>query len=153
MVWLWKFFAFITACFKDEKSNIVLKVCISCVIIEIQWSPSCHKSLESRLHLLVKVEKRYCGIKKGLTKVIIFHLTLIYLSGLLLQGVDKNLVLLGQFIETITDSALCHSSINFLGESCYYGLASLRSVSAWNAMCCSDLQLQMSSATIPVITI
>ena len=47
--------------------------------------------LESRLYLLVKVEKRSCSIKKGLTKVMKFyHTTCIYFSGLLLQGVDTN---------------------------------------------------------------
>ena len=37
-----------------------------------------------------------------------------------------SLVLLGQFIKTITaHSAMCQSSINFLGESCPHGLASV----------------------------
>ena len=73
-----------------KRQNIILKFCINCTIVEIQQSQSYHKWLESRLQLLVKVEKRYCGIRKGLTKVIIFyHATCIYFSGLSLQGVDR----------------------------------------------------------------
>ena len=72
-----------------KRQNIILKFRINCAIVEIQQSQSYHKWLESRLQLLVKVEKRYCGIRKGLTKVIIFyHATCIYLSGLSLQ-VDR----------------------------------------------------------------
>ena len=55
-----------------KRQNIILKFRINCAIVEIQQSRSYHKWLESRLQLLVKVEKRYCGIKKGLMKVIIF---------------------------------------------------------------------------------
>ena len=73
-----------------KRQNIILKFRINCAIVEIQQSQSYHKWLESRLQLLVKVEKRYCGIRKGLTKVIIFyHATCIYFSGLSLQGVDR----------------------------------------------------------------
>ena len=37
-----------------------------------------------------------------------------------------SLILLGQFIKTITEhSAQCHSPMNFLGESRHYGLASV----------------------------
>ena len=73
-----------------KRQNIILKFRINCAIVEIQQSKSYHKWLESRLQLLVKVEKRYCGIRKGLMKVIIFyHATCIYCSGLLLQGVDR----------------------------------------------------------------
>ena len=72
-----------------KRQNIFLKFCVNCAIIEIQQSQSW---LESRLNLPVKVEKRYCtrGIKKSLTKVIIFYYaTCIYYSGLSLQEVDK----------------------------------------------------------------
>ena len=73
-----------------KRQNIILKFRINCAIVEIQQSQSYHKWLESRLKLLVKVEKIYCGIRKGLTKVIIFyHATCIYFSGLSLQGVDR----------------------------------------------------------------
>ena len=51
------------------------------LIVEIQQSQSYHKWLGNRLNLLVKVEMRYCGIKKGLMKVIIFyHAMCIYFS-------------------------------------------------------------------------
>ena len=72
-----------------KRQNIILKFRINCAIVEIQQSQSYHKWLESRLQLLVKVEKRYCGIRKGLTKVIFYHATCIYFSGLTLQGVDS----------------------------------------------------------------
>ena len=73
-----------------KRLNIILKFRINCAIVEIQQSQSYHKWLESRLQLLVKVEKRYCGTRKGLTKVTIFyHATCIYYSGLSLQGVDR----------------------------------------------------------------
>ena len=73
-----------------KRQNIPLKFCINCVIVEIQQSQSYYKWLESRPHLLVKVKKRFCSIKKCLTKVIkFFHMTCIYYTGLLLQGVDK----------------------------------------------------------------
>ena len=73
-----------------KRQNIILKFRINCAIVEIQQSQSYHKWLESRLQLLVKVEKRYCSIRKDLTKVIIFyHATCIYFSGLSLRGVDR----------------------------------------------------------------
>ena len=73
-----------------KRQNIILKLRINCAIVEIQQSQSYHKWLESRLQLLAKVEKRYCGIRKDLTKVIIFyHVTCIYFSGLSLQRVDR----------------------------------------------------------------
>ena len=73
----------------EAKRQNILKVHINCAIVEIQQSQSYHKWLESRLQLLVKVEKRYCGIRKGLTRVIIFyHTTCIYFSGLSLK-VDR----------------------------------------------------------------
>ena len=59
-----KFVGFITVFFRDKKQSILLKCHIKCAIIEIQQSQSYYKWLESRLHLLVKVEKRYCGIKR-----------------------------------------------------------------------------------------
>ena len=66
-----------------KRQNIILKFRINCAIVEIQQSESYHKWLESRLQLLVKVKKRYCGIRKGLTKVMVFyHATCIYFSGL-----------------------------------------------------------------------
>ena len=69
-----------------KRKNIIPKFLINCAIVEIKQSQSHHKWLESRLQLLVKVEKRYGGIRKGLTKVIIFyHATCIYFSGLSLQ--------------------------------------------------------------------
>ena len=73
-----------------KRQNITLKFHIYCAIVEIQQAQSYHKWLESRLQLLLKVEKRYCGIRKGLTKLIIFyHATCIYFSGLSLQGIDR----------------------------------------------------------------
>ena len=73
-----------------KRQNIILKFRINCAIVEIQQSQSYHKWLESRLKLLEKVKKRYCGIRKRLTKVIIFyHATCIYSSRLSLQGVDR----------------------------------------------------------------
>ena len=72
---------------ETKRQNIPLKFCINCVIVEIEQSQSW---LESRLHLLVKVERRFCTIKNGLTKVIkLYHTTCIYYTGLSLQGVDR----------------------------------------------------------------
>ena len=74
-----------------KRQNILLKFCINCTIIEIQQPQIYHKWLESRLPLLVKVEERYCRIKKGLTEVIIiYHVTCIYFSRLLLQAFERN---------------------------------------------------------------
>ena len=43
------------------------------------------------MHLLVKVEKRFCGIWEGFAKVITFyHVTCSNFSGFVLQGVDGN---------------------------------------------------------------
>ena len=47
-----------------KRENILLKFRINCAIVGIQQSQSYHKWVESRLHLLVKVEKRYCNIKR-----------------------------------------------------------------------------------------
>ena len=41
-----------------KRQNILLKFHINCGIVEIQQSQSYHKWLETRLKLLVKVEKR-----------------------------------------------------------------------------------------------
>ena len=73
---------------QTKSQNILLKFCINFTIVEIQQPQSYHKWLDSRLHLLAKVEKRYCSIKG---KVIMFyHVTCIHYSRLLLQGVDRN---------------------------------------------------------------
>ena len=73
-----------------KRQSIILKFHINCAIVEIQQLQSYHKWLESRLQLLIKVEKRYCGIWKGLTKVILFYqATCIYSGGLSLQRLDR----------------------------------------------------------------
>ena len=59
-----------------KRQNIILKFRINCAIVAVQQSQSYHKWFKSRLQLLVKGEKRYCGIKQVLTKVI----TLIFIT-------------------------------------------------------------------------
>ena len=47
---------------ETKRQNILLKFHINCTIVGIQQTQSYYKWLGSRLNLLVKVEKRYCGI-------------------------------------------------------------------------------------------
>ena len=47
---------------ETKRQNILLKFRIDCAIVGIQKSQSYHKWLGGRLNLLVKVEKKYCGI-------------------------------------------------------------------------------------------
>ena len=56
-----------------KRQNILLKFHINCAIIEIQYSHTKYSLKADYIYYIVKVEKRYCSIKKGLTKVIILY--------------------------------------------------------------------------------
>ena len=76
---------------ETKRLNVFPKFRINCTIAEIHVSQSYYKWFETTVHLLVKVEKRSCGIWEGFAKVIPFyHVTCSNFSGFMLQGVDGN---------------------------------------------------------------